>query len=86
MLNFCKVIAEMLKETAKDGTPEGADIFFPCTIYAMLKMKRNENEQSNSTTLLKSNLVYIRNFRFESLLHGEEDYYLQTLESAIEFI
>ena len=36
--------------------------------------------------MLKSNLVYIRMFRTESLLHGQDDYYLQTLESAIEFI
>lgn len=36
--------------------------------------------------MLKSNLVYIRMFRTESLLHGQDDYYLQTLESAAEFI
>ena len=28
----------------------------------------------------------MRMFRHENFLHGQEDYYLQTVESAIEFI
>ncbi len=36
--------------------------------------------------MLKSNLAYVRHFRQESFLHGQDDYYLQTLESVIEFI
>lgn len=61
-------------------------MFFPCSVYAMLKLKKHEREGSDSTAFLKSNLVYIRNFRFETLLQGEEDYYLQTLENIVEFI
>ena len=31
-------------------------------------------------------MTYMRMFRHEQLLHGQEDYYLQSIESAIEFI
>ena len=41
---------------------------------------------SKSSQILKSNLAYVRHFRQESFLHGQDDYYLQTLESVIEFI
>ena len=86
VLNFCKVISMMLKDSSKDGRPDGADLFFPCSVFALLQLKKYEVEESRSTLLLKSNLAYVRNFRQESFLHGEDDYYLQTLESAVEFI
>ena len=76
----------MLQETSKDGSPDGADVLFPCSVYALLQLKKYEVEGSNSTQLLKSNLAYVRHFRQESFLCGQDDYYLQTLESVIEFI
>ena len=61
-------------------------MLFPCSVYAILQLKKHEGEGSNSTLLLKSNLAYVRYFRQESFLCGQDDYYLQTLESVIEFI
>lgn len=37
IMNFCKVIGLMIKETGKANTAEGADMFFPCIIYCILK-------------------------------------------------
>lgn len=76
----------MLQESSQDGRPDGADLFFPCSVYALLHLEQFEIPQSNSSQLLKSNLNYVRHFRQESFLHGQDDYYLQTLESVIEFI
>ena len=76
----------MLQESSKDGRPDGADLFFPCSVYALLQLKKYELPHSNSCHLLKSNLEYVRHFRQESFLHGQDDYYLQTLESVVEFI
>ena len=36
--------------------------------------------------MLKTNLVYIRMFRHESRLVGEDEYYLTTIESAVVFV
>ena len=36
VLNFTKVMSMMLKETSKDGRPDGADVLFPCSVYALL--------------------------------------------------
>mmetsp|Transcript_37778 Transcript_37778/g.27481 ORF Transcript_37778/g.27481 Transcript_37778/m.27481 type:complete len:130 (-) Transcript_37778:686-1075(-) len=30
LINFCKTLTHMLKETSADGGPDGADTFFPC--------------------------------------------------------
>ena len=65
---------------------DGADVTFPCVIYSLLKLSKYEQEKSHSSYLLKSNMTYMRMFRHEQLLHGQEDYYLQSIESAIEFI
>ena len=86
VLNFCKVISSMLQESSRDGRPDGADLFFPCSVYALLHLEQFEVAQSSSSQLLKSNLNYVRHFRQESFLHGQDDYYLQTLESVIEFV
>lgn len=86
IINFSKVISMMLQESSKDGTPDGADMFFPCAVYALLQLQKYEVEGTNSTKLLRSNLQYVRMFRQESLLHGQDEYYLTTLESVIEFI
>jgi hypothetical protein len=53
--NFAKVVSLMLSETSKNGVPDGADLYFPTTIYILFKLTSYEN--------LKSNLVYIRSFR-----------------------
>jgi len=36
VLNFCKVVSMMLKDSSRDGRPDGADLFFPCSVYALL--------------------------------------------------
>lgn len=76
----------MLQETSKDGMPDGADIFFPCSVYAICQLSKYQITNSESTKLLQSNLNYVRYFRQESFLHGQDDYYLQTLESVVEFV
>ena len=76
----------MLSETNRDGNPDGADLFFPSTVYALMQLEKYQVENCEAQKMLKSNLVYIRMFRTESLLHGQDDYYLQTFESAAEFI
>jgi len=38
------------------------------------------------TKQFKTNLAYVRHFRQESRLNGEDEYYFTTLESAVEFI
>ena len=86
VINFCKVISMMLQESSRDGTPDGADTFFPCSVYAMLQLEKYEVAGSNSSKLLRSNLSYVRHFRQEDLLQGQDNYYLTTLESVVEFI
>jgi len=71
-----KVISTMLQESSRDGTPDGADLFFPCSVYAILQLQKHQIPDSNSTIMLKSNLNYVRYFRQESFLHGQDDYYL----------
>lgn len=66
----------MLQESSKDGRPDGADLFFPCSVYAILQLHKHEIADSKSTIMLKSNLAYVRHFRQESFLHGQDDYYL----------
>ena len=76
----------MLKDTSKDGSPDGADVLFPVSVYALIKLQQYEVAGSSSTTLLKSNLAYVRHFRNESFMTGQDDYYLQTLESVVQFV
>ena len=83
VLNFCLVISMMLKDSSRDGSPDGADVLFPVSVYALIKLQQYEVAGSCSTTLLKSNLAYVRHFRNESFMTGQDDYYLQTLESVV---
>ena len=76
-MNFSKVISTMLGKTQTGGMADGADVTFPCVIYALLKLTKYEEESVKSSELLKSNMTYMRMFRHENLLHGQEDYYLQ---------
>jgi hypothetical protein len=71
----------MLKDTSKEGTPEGCDIFLPCVILAFMQIRDN-----NIIGRLKSIISYVRLFRHESLLEGEEDYYLTTMENVVQFL
>jgi hypothetical protein len=80
LIDFVKAIQAMLSETAKDGNPDGADILLPCTIYALLQLSPQQSPH------IKSNLEYIRLFRHQDRLDGQDEYYLTNLESAAAFI
>lgn len=51
IINFSKVISMMLQETSKDGLPDGADMFFPCSVYALLQLKKHENEMETKDAI-----------------------------------
>ena len=70
VMNFSKVISTMLGKTQKGSMADGADVTFPCVIYALLKLTKYEEESAKSSELLKSNMTYMRMFRHENLLHG----------------
>jgi len=70
----------MLQSTSKDGSPEGADLFIPSAIYILLQLREDQ------CGTLHSNLRYIRLFRHEERLSGEDDYYLTTIEGAVTFM
>jgi hypothetical protein len=55
-------------------------MFFPSTIYAMLQLKKEQCQA------IRSNLEYIRLFRHNDRLTGEDDYYLTSVSSAADFI
>lgn len=84
----------MLKETSASGQAEGADLFFPCTIYSLLQLQKVEQlpelsmhfKDGKASFFLKSNIVFVQSFRHESRLEGEEDYYLTTIASALEYV
>ena len=77
------MISVMLKETSTNGSSDGADLFFPVSIYLILQLR---GEFAECAKLLKTNIVYIRMFRHEDRLHGEDEYYLTSFESALEFV
>lgn len=85
----------MLKESSKDGNAEGSDLTFPSVIYALLQLEKIEQKAefkeyfTGSTSVckwLQSNLVYVKTFRNEDRLGGEEEYYLTAMDSALKFI
>lgn len=67
----------MLKETNKDDIAEGADMFFPTIIYCLLKGCPKD---------IKAHVDFIKLYRHHELLESEEDYFLTTMTSAIDFI
>lgn len=77
IMNACKVIGLMLKETNKDDIAEGADMFFPTIIYCLLKGCPKD---------IKAHVDFIKLYRHHELLESEEDYFLTTMTSAIDFI
>lgn len=70
----------MLNETAKETSPDGADTLLPSCIFALLLMSPTQSQ------LIHSNLEYIRLFRHQDRLDGQDEYYLTTLTSAADFI
>ncbi|KAL4875834.1 hypothetical protein BJY04DRAFT_201158 [Aspergillus karnatakaensis] len=75
ILNCCKVIFGLLRNTKKSDT--SADSFIPLLIYVVL--------QANPEHLV-SNIQYILRFRNQEKLGGEAGYYLSSLSGAIQFI
>jgi len=68
----------MLSDTNKKNEADGADLFLPTQILCLFGCK--------NVSSLKTQLNYIKAFRQEHLLKGEDEYYLTSLESAIDFI
>jgi hypothetical protein len=77
IMNSCKIIGLMLKETNKSKVAEGADMFFPCIIYALLKGCPKD---------VKSHVEYIKLYRNPEMLESEDDYFLTTMSSAVDFV
>ncbi|THC87674.1 hypothetical protein EYZ11_012879 [Aspergillus tanneri] len=75
ILNCCKVIVGLLKNTKKADT--SADAFVPLLIYVVLQARPEH---------LVSNIQYILRFRNQDKLSGEAGYYLSSLSGAIQFI
>lgn len=71
----------MLQETSIDGQPDGADMFFPSCIYSFLQI-----EDLSILQDLPTNIQFVKHFRHIDRLSGEDEYYLTTLESVVEFI
>mmetsp|Transcript_39884 Transcript_39884/g.39468 ORF Transcript_39884/g.39468 Transcript_39884/m.39468 type:complete len:231 (-) Transcript_39884:74-766(-) len=67
----------MLKETNTSNEAEGADMFFPSIIYILLKGCPKD---------LKAHLDFIKLYRNPELLESEDDYFLTTMSSAIDFV
>eukprot|EP00350_Pseudokeronopsis_sp_OXSARD2_P006380 CAMPEP_0170555400 /NCGR_PEP_ID=MMETSP0211-20121228/13296_1 /TAXON_ID=311385 /ORGANISM="Pseudokeronopsis sp., Strain OXSARD2" /LENGTH=124 /DNA_ID=CAMNT_0010865207 /DNA_START=250 /DNA_END=624 /DNA_ORIENTATION=+ len=80
LISFSKVVGMMLQNTAKEGEPDGADMFMPATIFTLLHLKK---EQSHN---IMSNLDYIRSFRHQCRLEGQDSYYLTHAISSVQFI
>jgi hypothetical protein len=76
----------MLQETSKDGRPDGADMFFPCSVYALLQLKKHDSDAAMIANCFRTGLAYVRHFRQEAKMCGEDEYYFTTIESAVEFI
>lgn len=64
-----------------DGQPDGADMFFPSCIYSFLQIEEKVILQDINT-----NIQFVKHFRHQDRLSGEDEYYLTTLESIVEFI
>ncbi|CAI4035389.1 hypothetical protein SMKI_13G0370 [Saccharomyces mikatae IFO 1815] len=75
VLNASKVIFGLLKHTKLEQN--GADTFIPILIYCILK---------GQVRYLVSNVNYIERFRSSDFIRGEEEYYLSSLQAAINFI
>jgi len=56
-------------------------MFFPSCIYSFLQIEELQILQDLST-----NIQFVKHFRHQERLEGEDEYYLTTLESVVEFI
>ena len=56
-------------------------MFIPSCIYSFLQIK-----DPAVLTDLNTNIQFVKNFRHEDRLTGEDQYYLVTLESVVGFI
>lgn len=74
VLNASKVIFGLLKHTKLEQN--GADSFIPVLIYCILK---------GQVRYLVSNVNYIERFRSPEFMRGEEEYYLSSLQAAVNF-
>jgi hypothetical protein len=77
IMNACKVIGLMLKETNKSSVGDGADMFFPTIVYVLIKGTPKD---------IKANVDFIKLYRHPQLLESEDEYFLTTMTSAIEFV
>lgn len=79
LINFCNILTSMITEKAQNSQMKitGADEVFPMVVYVLLKANVKK---------LKSNLKYIQLYRHETRLESQEEYYLTTINSAVEFI
>ena len=75
IINFCNVISTMVCNNTKKAV--GADEVFPLIVFAIIK---------GNIRKLKSNLNYIELFRHKTRLESEEEYYVTTLTSVVQFI
>lgn len=73
ILNSCKIIFGFMKHFRDNG----ADSFVPLLVYTLI---------TGSVDHLVSNIQYIDRFRYGSLFRGEEEYYLSSLQAAVNFI
>lgn len=74
ILNCCKVIFGLLKNTKKADT--SADSFIPLLIYVVLHANPDH---------LVSNIQYILRFRNQDKLCGEAGYYISSLVCRVQF-
>ncbi len=79
LINFCNILTSMITEKAQNSQMKitGADEVFPMVVFGILR---------GNVRKLKSNLKYIQSFRHETRLESQEEYYLTTMNSALEFI
>ena len=56
-------------------------MFFPACIYSFLQIEEKQILQD-----LNTNIQFVKHFRHQDRLSGEDEYYLTTLESVVEFI
>lgn len=70
----------MLKKTNPANEPDGADVFVPSMV--LLLMKLNESSASK----LYSNANFVKYFRHQVNLSSEDEYYLTSFTSCLDFI
>ena len=56
-------------------------MFFPSCIYSFLQIEEKQILED-----LPTNIQFVKHFRHQDRLSGEDEYYLTTLESIVEFI